>query len=1119
MSGLLGPKPQSTVDKRLNGMEINQSAYGSPIALNYGKTRVPMTLGWYGDFTATPHTTKQPGGKGGAKSGTNTTFSYSAAVVMLLGEGQVGGVGTVWNDKAQVTLADLGLTLFDGTGGQAPWSYLTTNHPAEAIGYDHTAYVANGAFQLGGSASLPNLTFELKGLKPYNPGTIDDASPAEILVDYCTDANHGCGFPYLGTLIGGGTATYEAYVVAMGMFISPSERTQRSAADFIAEILKVTNSECVWSAGVLKVVPRADASVTGNGRTYTPDLTPKYTFTDDDFLYEDGEDPVRVTRKAPSERFNVVRVEYLDRSNQYNTAVAEAKDANDIALNGERAAPIVNLHCIQTTSLARRVAQLLLQQQLFIVNTYDFKVRADYSLLEPLDYVGITDSGLGLSNQLVRITETDDSDEDEFSITAEEVLVGTASAPLYNWQGAAGYAANYNASPGSVSAPVIFNAPPLLVGYGGGYELWMAVSGAGGLWGGCDVYMSLDNASYAYVGSIAGPARHGTLTATLASSGAPLDTVNTLSVQLARTELALGSGNAVDRDENRLLMWVDGEILSYQTATLTGAGAYNVTSMRRGQYGSAISSHASGTKFARIDAALFRLPYDAGMIGRTAYFKFVSFNVYGGGYETLAGATVYSKVLNAINIGQALPGTLTLIGNGVTVVGNDAFKSGGVSAWDASCYSKESYLNGAFASFRPTSTSTQVMVGLNTDPTTDSDYTSIDYALYCYAVGNLGAYESGVNAGFLGTFAVGDDLSVTYDGSIVRYLKNGVVLREVMAGSGKRFYLDSSFVDPGTAIQAVRFGPYGTAQPVMFNARGNCVVSDTHVGKVGGAAAWDSDVYSLAGYPTCHVSFKANQANMALMVGLSVTPVTSLSYTGIAYALYPNDGGNLQIYESGVFVGTYGTYTTKTLFAITYDGATVTYWKDGVSIRTVSVAGLLLYMDSSFYNVGAGINSLRWGPTTSLDVIDTYQISPGAVTEAFVSTDAGPLDVVVNAPAVASGAIQLKYITVPFFDAGEEIRIEASFRVGTVGPPGAFTVVVYAFRANSVGSATQVAGQKITLTQNDYYPCTVIGRYIDPSFSNSGRIFGLAVEVTGDGVNNFTATVRDLTLRVLRVKR
>lgn len=982
MSGLFGAKAQSTIDDRLNAIAINQSAYGGAIALTYGKTRVPMTLGWYGAFTATPHSEKV-GGKGGGGA-THTSFTYSAAVVMLLGEGQVAGVGTVWADKAQVTLSDLGLTLFTGPGSQTTWSYLTTNYPSQAIPYDHTAYVANGAFQLGSSAGLPNLSFELKALLPYSAGTIDDAEPSAILIDYCTDANHGCGFNYLDSAINAaGTASYKAYCVAMGFFLSPSERSQRAAADFIREILTVTNSECVWSAGVLRVVPLADASASGNSRTYTPVLTPQYTFGDDDFLYEEGEGPVKVTRKAPAERFNIIRVEYLDRSNQYNTAIAEAKDANDIALNGERAAPTITLHCIVTTSVARQVAQIILQRQLYVVNSYAFKVRADYSLVEPLDYVALNDSVLGLSSKLVRITESEDSEDDEFSITAEEVLVGTAGAPVYDWQSAAGYAANYNASPGSIATPLIFSAPPLLVGTNGGYELWIAVSGAGSLWGGCDVYMSMDNASYTFVGKISGAARYGTLTSTLATGTDP-DTTHTLAVQLADTDLSLVTGTAGDVANNRTLLYVDGEIMAYQTATLTGAGAYNLTTLRRGQYGSLPAAHSSGTKFARIDSALFRVPYDAGMVGQQAYFKFVSFNIYGGGYEQLASVSSYLKLLNSVNAGQVIQGSLTLIGRNAAVVGNLAFKSGGTSgAWDADCYSAQSYLNGAFVSFRPGDTSLTFMVGLNTDPTLDSGYTSLDFALFCDS-GTLKVYESGVGIFSFSTYATSDDLSVTYDGAVVRYLQNGVVLREVIAGPGKRFYFDSSFYHSQATVTDIRFGPYGTAAPVLFNARGNCVVSDTNAGKIGGSAAWDSDVYSIRGYATCHVSFKPNDTTGRLIIGLGTAPLTDASYTSVGYGWLCNSGAALQIYESGSFIGSYGSFVATTVLAITYDGSTITYWKDGVSQRTLSVAGLTLYLDSSFEDPGAGVNSLRFGPTTNLAVVDTSQIGDGAATVTYI---------------------------------------------------------------------------------------------------------------------------------------
>lgn len=1039
MSGILFPKGRSTTDTRINALELNQSAYGGPIALTYGKTRVPMTLGWYGDFTPIPHTEKV-GGKGGGKS-THTSYSYTAAAVMFLGEGEVFGVGTVWSDKEQTTLAALGLTLFTGAGAQAVWSHLTTNHPTEAIGYDHIAYVANAALQLGNSAALPNLSFELKGLCPIDAGTTDDAEASAILLDYCTDPNHGAGFNYLDpTINAAGTASYKAYCMAMGFFLSPSERSQRAASEFIAEILKVTNSECVWSAGVLKVTPLADVSVSGNGRTYTPDLTPVYSFTDDDYLHEEGEDPVKVTRKPPAERFNIVRVEYLNRANQYNVDVAEAKDENDIILNGERPAPTIKLHCIQVTALARQVAQLILQRQLFVVNTYSFRVRPDYSLLEPLDYVAITDSVLGLTNKLVRLTETEDSEEDEFSITAEEVLVGTASAPLYNWQASAGFAANYSAAPGAIATPLIFNIPAALVSVNGGYELGIAVSGPGALWGGCDVYMSLDNLSYQYVGSIYGSARYGTLTASLASAADP-DTTNTLAVQLADTKRDLVSGSATDAADNRTLLYVDGEIMAYQTATLTGPGAYNLTTLRRARYGSVQAGHASGTKFARIDASIFRMPYDPGMIGRTAYFKFLSFNAYGGGLEDISGATVYSKVLAAENAGQLVPGALTLVGRGVTVSGDRVFKSANTAAWDSDCFSQQGYTGGAFVSWRPVETSTSFMIGLNADPGTDSSFPSIDYAMFCGG-GNLYVYESGVGTGILGSYAAGDDLCITYDNAIVRYLKAGLVLREVMAGPDKRFCLDSSLHTPGAGIADIRFGPYGAAAPVLYNARGNCVVSDTNAQKVGGTGAWDSDIYSLKGYPTCHVSFKANRTDADIIIGLNTDPLTDQSYGSIDFSLYISSAGALGYRESAGGADPW-TYNTSSVMAITYDGTDVRYYKDGVLLRTVNAPGLTLYLDSSFLTPGGGINSLRFGPTANLAVIDTAQIADEAAFKSYLASGAGG-----SAPGVRAFPTTVASITVPALDFDATVVVtfvsNISITTGAAGGRGGWAYIATA---------------------------------------------------------------------------
>jgi uncharacterized protein YdeI (BOF family) len=99
------------------------------------------------------------------------------------------------------------------------------------------------------------------------------------------------------------------------------------------------------------------------------------------------------------------------------------------------------------------------------------------------------------------------------------------------------------------------------------------------------------------------------------------------------------------------------------------------------------------------------------------------------------------------------------------------------------------------------------------------------------------------------------------------------------------------------------------------------------------------------------------------MFGLNSDPAIDASYTSIDYAWYFVNDNTLQIYESGAFIGSYGTYNTSTVLNITYDGYNIRYWKNGVIQRTVArTIGNPLYLDTSFATVGASLNSVGFGP-------------------------------------------------------------------------------------------------------------------------------------------------------------
>lgn len=199
----------------------------------------------------------------------------------------------------------------------------------------------------------------------------------------------------------------------------------------------------------------------------------------------------------------------------------------------------------------------------------------------------------------------------------------------------------------------------------------------------------------------------------------------------------------------------------------------------------------------------------------------------GGGQVTITGLG-YTGSLNA-----TADIRLVATGSGMSVAGNMCVRSGGGS-WDAQCYSLDAFRGGASASFIPSAgTSSHFMAGLNTDPTTDANYASIDYAFYMAGDATLYVYESGGSIGAVGTYALGDVLTVAYDGSRVYYMQNGTVVRSVAAPGNLRFYFDSSIVHHG--LVAIRFLPYGNPSAIsptnpITGANASTFIQDAAIG-------------------------------------------------------------------------------------------------------------------------------------------------------------------------------------------------------------------------------------------------------------------------------------------------
>lgn len=666
MSWLIPVKATKPV-KPAPALRVQTALEGLPVAILLGgQNRVGCNLIEYVDFTAHPES--DGGGKGvigagGGKGNAAQSYTYKVAIVCALVEGPVESIDALWNNKTKQTLDELNFTAFLGTYSQNAWGYMTSNHPARALPYRGIAYAAAGKAQLGDVPELPNLNFEITAV--IN-GAIDgapDADPADCVIDFLTNVHYGAGFPsdLVGTL-----SEYSDFCLAYGLVVSPIVAGQ-TASSFLGDLLAATNAEARWSGGIFDVIPYGDTSRTANGFTYTANTTPLYDLTDDDYLQETGEDPVRVQREPQVESINSIQVEYANRaeapdpasdeSRAYNPAIVGARNDAEINLFGLRQVKR-DWHFFCLASAALMSGQLELGR-MAVRNTYTFTVGPRFILLDVMDIITLTDSVLGLSRYPVRIMEITENGDKSLTMVAEDYPIGSANPPLYGSEANDGDVPNYNVDPGLVNAPRIFEPTDELAG---GLEIWLPISGVDlDTWGGCLVFMSTDDATYLQVGRFEGPSRTGELTATLPDvtanpNGQTIDDTNTLAITLAESGGALTSGSQSDALALNTVCRVGTEYIAYMTATLTGSNTYDLTYLVRGAFGTEanIAAWPAATPFCRVDESLMKLPFTADRVGSTVYFKFASFNTYGGGQQSLADVPSYTYEIEGTALASPL---------------------------------------------------------------------------------------------------------------------------------------------------------------------------------------------------------------------------------------------------------------------------------------------------------------------------------------------------------------------------------------------------------------------------------------------------------------------------------
>ena len=360
---------------------------------------------------------------------------------------------------------------------------------------------------------------------------------------------------------------------------------------------------------------------------------------------------------------------------------------------------------------------------------------------------------------------------------------------------------------------------------------------------------------------------------------------------------------------------------------------------------------------------------------------------------------------------QASPAAFNWILNNAILLSQSSISStpGFTIPFNTSAYSDTAYTNGAYITHTTSLASTVgTLVGLSSNPSNatnypDDLYKNVDYGFFCGTSGTITIYEFGNTTLTLTgkTYMTSTRFLIEYDNNYIQYYVDGVLVRTVPVATGLTYYAIVALSDDISQVNNISFGPMTslggqvfwslpqvlTIPPSFSNPVNTAIVNSTTVlskQPYATVTRWDSVVYSRVSYTAgCYLSFIPSQVNYFL-VGFNLGPTTlyptpsstlppnTTTLGTIAYGFYLLSNGSIQTIDNFTNLTTLlpaGSYTTSTVFTLTYDNVNVNYSVINpltqTTLATYQVAramGAPFYAAASFYNVNTSINSLVFIP-------------------------------------------------------------------------------------------------------------------------------------------------------------
>ena len=306
----------------------------------------------------------------------------------------------------------------------------------------------------------------------------------------------------------------------------------------------------------------------------------------------------------------------------------------------------------------------------------------------------------------------------------------------------------------------------------------------------------------------------------------------------------------------------------------------------------------------------------------------------------------------------------------VLIAGDQVIKTSGGNSWNAGAYSTNSFSDTENGSIEvtPTTTSGYRMFGLSKSDAGVS-YNGIDYAFYLSG-SSLKIYENGSFKGTFGSYSAGDVLSVKYEPigqGIIYYYKNNQIVRQVTETSGSgSFEADISLYTQGTKLENVKYshrsGPIWEGTSISWINTVKVSSNGGGIYKNHNSNWWNAGGASYQSIPANHNGFittVASSTDNYKMIGLSATD-PGPTWNTIKYNLYLSKYGDVKIYNSGSYVGTFGKYEVDDRFKILREDGYIMFFRNDVLLVGWEVnMNEKLLADACIYNYGAAIWDVR----------------------------------------------------------------------------------------------------------------------------------------------------------------